>query len=306
MITTIKHNGITWINLESPSVKEVNEIAEHYPVHPLVTEELSSLTMRAKVDVYDHSLYLILHFPLSNPIIKSNIAGDCELDLVIGRDFLITTNYCSFPVFEKLLKNVKRKENLRQAIFKNHAGFLAFNILKELYDSCIGQLDQLYLKINRIEKEIFNGGEKETVRDISMLRRDVLDFRRTIYPHESVLVSFEQSGKNFFNSDFRHYANDLLGEYSKIRNSIESNKEIIETLHQTNESLLSTKTNEVMKTLTIMAFITFPLMLLSGVFGMNTVATPIIGRKGDFWIITIFMVVGTFLMFLFFKKKKWL
>lgn len=306
MITTIKHNGITWINLESPSVKEVNEIAEHYPIHPLVAEELSSLTMRAKVDVYDHSLYLILHFPASNPISKSNIAGDCELDLVIGRDFLITTQYCSFSAFEKFLKNMKRKEDLRQSIFRNHAGFLAFNILKELYNSCTGQLDQLYLKINRIEKEIFDGGEKETVRDISMLRRDILDFRRTIYPHKSVLTSFEQSGKDFFNSDFHHYTNDLLGEYSKIKNFIESNKEIIETLHQTNESLLSTKTNEVMKTLAIMAFITFPLMLLSSVFGMNTVATPILGMKGDFWIITAIMIVGTFLMFLFFKKKKWL
>jgi len=61
-----------------------------------------------------------------------------------------------------------------------------------------------------------------------------------------------------------------------------------------------------MKVLTILAFITFPLVLLSSVFGMNTISTPIVGIKGDFWIIIGVMLAATFSMFVYFRKKKWL
>jgi magnesium transporter len=219
---------------------------------------------------------------------------------------LITAQYSTFPPLETFIKNAKAKIKYKEEHFQNHAGFLAFKILKELYSFSVGHLDQLYLKINKIEKEIFDGNEKAIVKKISFLKRDILDFRRTIYPHDSVLASFEQSGKEFFGEDFSHYINFLSGEHIKIKNLIESGKEIIETLHETNESLLSTKTNEVIKILTILAFITFPLMLLSGIFGMNTESTPIIGIRGDFWIITMAMLAATLSMFVYFKKKKWL
>ncbi|MFH1979390.1 MAG: magnesium transporter CorA family protein [Patescibacteria group bacterium] len=304
MITTIKYGNITWVNLESPSVKEVSDVADKYPVHSLVAEELTSLTMRSKVDFYTNNLYLVLHFP--TPFKTSEINSGCEIDFVVGKDFLITSHYYNFPAFEKLLKNTKRNVEFREKHFQEHAGFLAFQILKELYASSLRDLDKISLRINRVENDIFRGREKENVKDISLLKRDILDFRRTFSPHNDILTSFYEAGANFFGKDFAHYLNLLQGEYAKIKNIVENNKETLETLHETNESLLSTKTNEIMKVLTIMAFITFPLMLLSSIFGMNTIATPIIGRRFDFWIITAIMVLATFGMFLFFKHKKWL
>ena len=70
--------------------------------------------------------------------------------------------------------------------------------------------------------------------------------------------------------------------------------------------MLSSKENEVMKTLTIMAFVTFPLSLIATIFGMNTVNMPIIGGDYDFWIVIGIMAIFTFAFFVFFKKNKWL
>lgn len=307
MITTIKHKKITWINIESPSAKEVSELTKKYDIHPLVAEELISPTMRPKVDVYENNLYLILHFPSDTSTCPSCLTSiGSEIDFVIGKDFLITTHYCKFPALEIFLKETNAKKKFREENFKKHAGLLAFNILKELYNHALGELDQVYIKINRAEEEIFKGKEKEMVKRLSVLKRDVLDFRRSIYPHESIIKSFEQQGVNFFGKEFKHHLNSLAGEYTKIKNLIGNSRETLDTLYQTNESLLTTKTNEVMKVLTVLAFITFPLMLLSSIFGMNTISTPIVGIKGDFWIIMAAMIIATSSMFLYFKKKKWL
>jgi len=304
MITTIKHKNITWINLTSPSVREVSEATKEFPIHELIAEELTSLTMRPKVDVYQDSLYLVLHFPPTNSSFNAN--GGCEVDFVIGRDFMITAHYGESPILEKITRTARKQESFREEIFQKHGGYLAFKILKEFYNFSLRQLDQIHIKINKAEKKLFDGKEKQMVKELSLLRRDILDFKRNIHPHESVLVSFEKRGKEFFGKELEHYLILLMGDYIKIKNLIDNNKETLDTLYATNESLLSIKTNEIMKILTIMAFITFPLMLLSGLFGMNTVDTPILGTKGDFWIIVGAMTSGTAAMFLFFKRKKWL
>ena len=77
-------------------------------------------------------------------------------------------------------------------------------------------------------------------------------------------------------------------------------------LRETNNSLLTTKQNEVMKVFTIMAFVIFPLSLVAGIFGMNTAYIPIVGLPGDFWMVMGIMVVLGVLFLSFFMYKKWL
>ena len=60
-----------------------------------------------------------------------------------------------------------------------------------------------------------------------------------------------------------------------------------------------------MKNLTIMAFVTFPLTLISSVFGMNTSFLPVVGRPNDFWIIVSFMAILALTFFMYFKVKHW-
>jgi len=304
MLTKIEHKKVTWAHLESPSAKEVDGLSKSFYIHPLIAEELISPTLRPKVDAYNDSIYLILHFPVYNPVSQINL--NCEIDFVIGKDFLITAQYGPLAPLEDFVKDIQAKKEMREKNFSKHAGILAFHIIKELYEFSLRQLDHLHVKINKTEENIFTGQEKKMVKKISFIKKEILDFRRTIYLHGTVLNSFEIHGIKFFNKDFGHYMGVLLGEYIKIKNLIESNKETIDSLYATNESLLTNKTNEIMKTLTIMAFITFPLMLFSGIFGMNTVSTPIVGIRLDFWIIIFLMVVATISMFAYFKKKKWL
>ena len=305
MNKTIQHNGVTWINLVSPSAKEISELSEEYDLHPLVAEELTSLTMRSKVDIYSNNLYFVLHFPSGEEVLNR------EIDFEMGKNFLITVQYSQFESLERILKNVSTKEEVKEKLLGGKPSALIFTILKELYQSALHKIDQIYIKTNKIEEKIFDGHEKENVKNISFLKRDILDFQGAFYLHDNVLASFEQAfkqgeHKDFFDPDFENELSSLIGENSQIKNLIQNIKETIDTLHSTNESLLTTKTNGVMKTLTIMAFITFPLMLLSSVFGMNTISTPIVGIKGDFWIITLAMIGATFGMFMFFKSKKWL
>ena len=74
----------------------------------------------------------------------------------------------------------------------------------------------------------------------------------------------------------------------------------------TNDSLLTTKTNDIMKALTIMAFIMMPLMLFTSLFSINTEYLPLVTKENGFWIVVGSMVVLATIFFAFFKYKKWI
>ena len=144
------------------------------------------------------------------------------------------------------------------------------------------------------------------VTELSNISRDVLNIKQAILLHRDIMDALDEHGREFFGEEFGHSIDVLSGEYRRVLQLITNNRSTLEELRATNNSLVYTKQNEVMKVLTIMAFVTFPLSLLAGIFGMNTAYTPIVDNPYGFWIIVSMMAGATLVFFSFFKYKKWL
>lgn len=300
MITKSSYRGITWIDMESPTKSDVTKIRKELDIHGVVAEEVLVPTLRPKLDVYSSHIYIVLHFPAYDQTSR-------EIDFVIGKDFLLTVHYepiNEFLDFTKLFEASELIDRGRNADVD--AGFIFYHILRGLYRGIENDLESINRKLRDIESRIFSGDERKMVERISTVNRALLDFRWSLKNHEDILTSLESEGSELFSDGFSSSLRSLYTEYYKIWNTIESNKEIVEDLRTTNDSLLSTKTNEVMKVLTILAFITFPLSLVAAIFGMNVDSSPIAHSPFGFWIVIGIMVVISSSMFIFFRSKRWL
>ncbi|MCW9054778.1 MAG: magnesium transporter CorA family protein [Candidatus Pacebacteria bacterium] len=304
MISVYKHKHLTWVDVESPTSDEVRELMETYKVDPLIAEELLLPTLKPRVEVYPNFIYLILHFPA----FRHTHTGDPnqEVDFIIGKDFIITTRYDSIDPLHKFSKVFEVNSVLDRSDIGEHAGYLFFYMLRKLYKSIEHELEYITDSLEIIEEDIFEGKEKEMVVALSNVSRDLLNLKQALNPHHEVLSSFSDAGKVFFGESFGKHINSIMGEYYRIKNQVSVNLDTLHELRETNNSLLSTKQNEVMKVLTIMAFVTFPLSLIASIFGMNTAYIPIVGGPHDFWIVLSIMGVATFFMFVFFKRNRWL
>lgn len=306
MLSTYKHNNLSWIDLESPTADEVKSLMSKYSIHPLVAEELLKPTLRPRVDINKETIYLILHFPIYNNTKRQY--NSCEIDFILGKNFLITVHYASILPLYELAKIFEAEGMLGEKTLSRNSGVLFFHVIRQLYNFSENQLGIIQSKIDDISARMFE--KKPTlydlVRKISHTRIEVLDFKRIIQFHREVFSSLEYIALKKYGGDFTHYLNNINGEYLKLWNLVETYRINIESLQQTIDSLLSHRANDIMKVLTIMAFVTFPLMLISSMFSMNTSWLPIVGIKGDFWIIICIMLTITLAMFFFFKRKKWL
>ncbi len=304
MINRHTLKDIIWIDLESPTHSEVRQIMDEFSIHPVVANEILTPTLRPRVDPYENFIYLILHFPTTNN--KHNSNSYHEVDFIIGEKLIITTHYDMVIPLHEFSKVLEMNSLLDKNNIGNHAGFLFFYLMREFYEVILEDLDNIDAELERIEQKIFMGQEVDMVRVISNANRDLLNFKQATRHHKEVLESFEIAGEKMFGSDFRYYLRAITGESYKVANIIEGHKETVFDLRITNDSLLTTKTNEIMKILTIVAFITFPLTLISSLFGMNTENIPIIGMPHDFWLVIGIMFIGAMFMLVFFKRKKWI
>ncbi len=306
MITTRTCGAITWINLESPTRDEVVAIAKEYGLHSLVTEELTTPTLRPKVDIYPDYLYLILHFP---PVAYADILTpkDREIDFIIGKRFIITTHYEALDA-DMAFAALFEESNVFPSshMCDTHSGFIFYKMIKNLYGHITTRIDAIQQDIKDVEEQIFHGLEHRMVREISVIGRKLLDIHISTTQHGTVLDSFKEAGGVFFGKEFSYYLSAITSEYAKMHAALQSNRETLTELRITNDSLLNTKTNSIIKTLTIMAFVTYPLALIAGIFGMNTESAPIVGMPNDFWFILGGMTIVTLTFFSVFKYKRWL
>jgi magnesium transporter len=304
MISRYTYKKLVWVDVQSPTQDEVRQLMDEFGVHPLVADELLAPTLRPKVDLYPDSIYLILHFPT----ISHNHDGgrDQEIDFVVGKDFLITTHYDHIDSLHEFSKIFEVGSILNKANFGNHAGYILFHIMRELYKMLDRELDHINHDFGDIEAKIFSGKERDMVTAISRVNRDLINFKQTLRPHKEVLESFEHAGVKFFGETFSFHLHALVGDYYKVSSALDGHRETLLELRRTNDSLLTTKTNETMKFLTVMAFFTFPLSLVAAIFGMHAGGTPIIDGANGFWVILSLLSAAAISMFALFKYKKWI
>lgn len=303
MITKYTHKKLTWIDLESPSVEEVRQVVKEYNIHHLVAEELNGPSVKPKVVLYDNFIYLILHFP---SLRRRDDTAVREVDFIIGKDFIITTRYDTLDAFHKFSKIFEVNSILDKSDIGEHAGYVFFYMIREAYRTLGIELEAIGDSLETIQKKIFSGEEKDMVKKISEVNRTLLDYVRATDLHKDVLESFERAGRTFFGESFSYHLQSITGEYYQIEDLLDSNREFLKELRETNNSLLTTKQNEIMKTLTILAFVIVPLAFVTQLFSMNTVYLPIVGIKYDFWIVVGIMIAAALAMLAFFKYKKWL
>lgn len=305
MINRYQYKDAVWVDLIEPTQEEASEIMEEFGINPSVAQELTSPTFKSRAELHRDFIYLILHFPAFKHSHKQEELAQ-EVDFVIGKDFLITARYDTIDAVEKFAKAIEVNSILDKTMEKNYTGFIFFGIVQEIYRSLGNELDYIRDWLGKIEKDIFSGKEKEMVVSLSHASRTLLNFKKTTDFHKEVLESLDEIGKKIFDEHFSYHVHRLLDEYHKLKYVIRNSMDSVTEMRETNNSLVSTKQNEIMKILAILAFIGIPLSIVTSLLQIDLTSRPIVGKENDFWILLSAMVaIGIFLYSLF-KYKKWL
>ncbi len=304
MITRHERGSMKWVDLESPTRDELRGVMAEFSIDPHIEEEIIIPTPYPLMMSFPDYAYLILHFPTTD---VSGGARNQEIDIIVGKEFVITVRYEVVGSILSLHKAFEAEELL--GIPKADAGpALVERLLRRLYIAMTEEVDGAARKLDRIEADIFSGKERKTVRAISEVGRVLLRFETTLVRHTEPLALFlaQLTSTAFFGKRFANQAKRIEAERAHVASLVVSYRAVTRELRTTNDSLLSSSQNDVMKMFTAMTVAFLPLTLIAGVFGMHAKNGPILGHPHDFLLIMILMIVVELLLILFLRLKKWI
>ncbi|MBN2306548.1 magnesium transporter CorA family protein [Candidatus Peregrinibacteria bacterium] len=305
----IKFKKNKWLNLAEPTREELAALTKKYHFHELDLEDCLELTERPKIDEYEKYLFIILQFPV---YLKQYHRFDTEqLNIFIGPDYLITVHQGRLRALNNIAELCQKSLKARKQFFgeKQGTGYLLYEIISELFDAIFPITDNIQASIKSIEGEIFESLKpKDELFNIMMLKKNVITLRKILLPQRTVVAALEHKQKRFLPEDLVIYFDDVVDQIESLWNILGTQKEIIESLEDTNESLLSHNINLTMRTLTVFSAIMLPLTFLTGLFGMN-VKLPFLDAQlhiEHFWSILAIMAIVGISLFAVFKWKNWL
>ncbi|MFC1869885.1 magnesium/cobalt transporter CorA [Chloroflexota bacterium] len=272
-VESLTSGELTWINIEQPTERETEYLAQNYPFHPLDLDDCLSRIQRPKIDEYKNYLFLVFHFPVFNP--ETGVSTASQVSVFIGEKYLITLHKGELKPLVKLFRECEIDEESRQENLSQGSGYLLYRIIDRLVDYCLPILSKIGDNIEKTEDNIFSSkGMPRAIENISTLRRDVISFRRIIWPMRAVIGSLEPKIRRFTQMDLAVYFGDMTDHVDKIWDGLDEYKEIIEGLNDTHDSLATNRTNEVMRMLTVIATILLPITVVASIFGMNIPLGP--------------------------------
>jgi len=290
---------LIWIDIENPSKENMQFLRDHFHFHPLDIEDCLSIIERPKLDEYDDYFFLVLHIP--SFIKQTRRLVPFAVNIFIGNNFLVTVHHglCR-PIqntFDYLAEN--------HQILDKGSGYLLHKVIDSLIDYNFPILNKIYRNVQDVEDAIFKKAGSKNVKDILLIRTNILTFRNIIFPQRKFLKTLEIKDMDFLIEALEVYFGDLVDHIEKIWDTLENYKELIEGVHDAHQSLLSNKINDIMRILTIFSVIILPLALISGIYGMNIVL-PLERNPFAFIVILVVMGIISIGMLVYFKYKDWI
>lgn len=304
-ISRVEQNGLVWMNVTRQTDKELKEIQRVFGFEPADIKESLPPFQRAKIVKREGYYFMVLHFPVFDR--ETRRLGFTEIDFFLSQNFVVTIHDGKLLTVENYFNECKKGVARTNNYFSSNAVGILFELLSRLLDSIFPILLHVNEDINVVDRKLFTKiSGREMAEEILRLKTNIVTFRRTMQGHRTVLERLIMySGRDLELSNYQSYINSIREFTNEIWHMLESQRESINALHEANESLLTLRTNNVMRVLTIISVITFPLTLLATIFAINTPGNPFVELKYGFFIILGVMLTGAFSMFTFFKKKDW-
>jgi magnesium transporter len=303
MVERFTQGKVRWVNMKNPTVDEIHKVMADFDIPPQLMTDITTPVPKNSAFKVGNAIKITLDFPV---VKRADFEHPYEVKFIVLKNALITTQYEEMEGLDRFRRQFEVTATLRKNQKHLTGAHLFISLFNNLYESSTSKLDHVESKLAHIEDEIFRNNERQMVAKISEVSKKLITFRHVLHSHEDIFRDirplFEEEYKNTFTSDI----DDVEHHYLILQRRTNTLFDTLTALRETNTAMLTTRQNEIIKNLTLMAFITFPLTLLSSMFGMNVTSAPIIGKEGDFWVIVAIMFSGAAGLFVFFKRRGWI
>jgi magnesium transporter len=285
-----------WHVIRDPKDPELDRLAERYHLHPLHVEDCRHRGQSAKVE--ENHVYL---FAVLKPIA---LGGDDEidaadLDIFVGRDFVITVEETDTPHIERLVAQLRSTSGIErpdQALYR---------LMDGVVDSYVPAIDHFSETIDSLEDMVLERPSPQALARIFATKRALIELRRVLVNTRDVASHLQRSDSPLVGRDLWPFLRDVYDHLARNLDLVEMQRDLLTGSLDIYLSSVANRTNQVMKALTVLSTIALPILLISSIYGMNVKGLPWIDSPHAASIVFLLSAVLTFVLLLLLRIFRW-
>lgn len=300
-------SNLTWINIVDAEKKEIDYLKRKFKFNKFDLDDsfADKYAQRPKFNVRDGYSFLILQFPSYDA--KTGIISPEEIDFFIGPNYIITIHNNKLAPLADFFDACLGDKFYRDQYMSTGNASLLYEIIIRLQEYCYPILDHISLDIKKIEEKIFANMEREMIGKILHIKRNIFSSRKILEAHKNAIQRIGRDTVAYiYMPNLKIFYGDLIDHTKNLWEILQGQRELIESVEDTNNTMVSHKLNAIMRTLTVISVLLLPLSAIASVFGMNIIQDmPFINNPFGFWIVLAIMAIQMATMAIIFKLKKW-
>lgn len=293
-----KKNSYLWVKCTNPSHEEAKLIEEIFNIHPTTIEDILSPQTRVKYEEFEEYTFLVFK---SIKEIKENTIETFNISFIVGENFIISINENHCETIEELSKHTKKVEH----VLRRGEDYIMHYILDKEVDKYLRIKSDCSEDLKLIEREFMEDQSKEILKKIFSKELIFLELRQLSESITDLCLGLTKPADNYIHNDLIPYFRDIYDHIFKTTEGYKSMLGRMSGMKNMYASITSMKTNEVMRSLTIIMALMMPLTLITGFWGMN-VKLPF---QNNFYApiyLAIIMILLSGLMIWISKKRGWI
>lgn len=297
-------DALIWLDIVGNFDQWEALLSNVFALAPITIHSMHEGQERAKFIEHDAYYYLIVHGMSFDA--QTNEANTPKLDIVFGKNYMVTAHAAPLPWLDSLLAEVPEK-SADEHLMSRGIGFLLYTLLDTLVDSYFPVLDDIDDIIDELEDVTVNSTSNDVQVRIFRIKRSLAQMRRVISPQVEVANALVSRAGKSITPEIEPYFAELHDHLIRAFEVLDSYRDLMSGMLDVYLTTVSNRLNVVMKQLTVIATVFMPITFISGVFGQNFGHLPQVEHDNGyfFWIVLAFMALVTILQIWFFKKRGW-
>jgi magnesium transporter len=297
---------IVWIDVVGlDNLELIERIGSLFNLHPLAMEDVVNTYQRAKAETFSDHLFVATRMPTGD----GSTGRTEQLTLFVGKGYVLS--FREHP--GDWLEPVRHRLRVgRGRIRSAGADYLAYALLDAATDHYFPLLEALGERLELLEDAVTVAPARHQVAEIYAVKHELLSLRRALWPQREMLNGLIRDESSLIAPATKIYLRDSYDHVIQLMDIVETYREIASGLVEIYLSAMSTRLNEIMKVLTVIATLFMPLGFIAGIYGMNfdPAASPwnmpeLGWRYGYFFALTL-MVVTALGLLLYLWRNGWI
>ena len=293
---------VLWVNVDGlHDVDLVKAVGDRFGLHPLSIEDVVSVGSRPVTEVYEDHIFTSCKMLMVAE--DGSIISD-HTSIAFGPGWVLSFQETPGDVFGGLRKRI---EDPTARVRSRGADYLWYALLDSIVDHYALVLSTLGGRVEDFEDEVWS---ERPSRDLPLraqdARHELLVVRRAIRPLREQLGLLTGDCPPLITESTVPFMDDLDAHLMHHSDGIDQLRDAVTSLLDAHISLLTMRTNEVMRVLTIIASIFIPMTFVAGVYGMNFDRMPELSHPWGYPLTWAVMIGIGVAMLLYFRRKRWL